>query len=131
MAEERRAHPGDDGEHGGPAQRRSGLSVESSTAADIQVLTVAGEIDHDTGRQLREALDAARTAHPRVVVDLAEVTFMDSTGINILLTAHNALTGAGGWLRLAAPTGPVLRTLQLVAIDTVIECRPTLQAALA
>ncbi|MFI9809154.1 STAS domain-containing protein [Streptomyces sp. NPDC052301] len=102
-----------------------------ATATDgIRVLTVAGEVDHDTGGQLRQALEAPGTARPRVVVDLRQVTFMDSSGINILLIAHRDVTGAGGWLRLAAPTETVLRTLQLVGVDEVIPCRPTLSDAL-
>ncbi|MER8059116.1 STAS domain-containing protein [Streptomyces sp. NPDC094022] len=55
---------------------------------------------------------------------------MDSSGINILISAHRALTGAGGWLRLAALSAPVLRTVQIVGLDTVIDCHPTLDQAL-
>ncbi|MFJ5560756.1 STAS domain-containing protein [Streptomyces sp. NPDC093250] len=62
----------------------------------IHVLTVAGEIDHQTGGTLHQALNVSGTARPRVVVDLARVTFMDSSGINVLIIAHRALTEAGG-----------------------------------
>ncbi|TXJ77513.1 anti-sigma factor antagonist [Streptomyces lavendulae] len=56
--------------------------------------------------------------------------FMDSSGINILISAHRALTKAGGWLRLAALSAPVLRTVQIVGLDTVIDCHPTVDQAL-
>ncbi|OSP43262.1 anti-anti-sigma factor [Streptomyces sp. 13-12-16] len=108
----------------------SGLSVTATTAHDACVLTLAGEIDHDTGETLRHALDPSLTGRPRIVADLRQVTFMDSSGINILLTAHHTATAAGGWLRLAAPTPAVLRTLQIVGLDQIIDCRPTLQDAL-
>ncbi|MEV6838363.1 STAS domain-containing protein [Streptomyces sp. NPDC051133] len=102
-----------------------------ATASDgIRVLTVAGEVDYDTGAQLQQALDVSDTSHPRIVVDLRKVTFMDSSGINVLLIAHREITEAGGWLRLAAPTDAVLRTLRLVGIDEVIPCSPTLADAL-
>ncbi|MGW5331057.1 STAS domain-containing protein [Streptomyces sp. NPDC004014] len=65
------------------------------------------------------------------MVDLGQVAFMDSSGINVLIAAHRVLTGAGGWLRLAGATGVVLRTLQLVGVDTVIDCHETLHQALA
>ncbi|MEV7004152.1 STAS domain-containing protein [Streptomyces sp. NPDC093982] len=55
---------------------------------------------------------------------------MDSTGINILITAHQTLVEAGGWLRLAAPADPVLHPIQLVGIDSVIDCHETLRQAL-
>lgn len=47
---------------------------------------------------------------------------MDSSGVNIFITAHCDLERVGGWLRLATPTGPVLRTLQLVGVDQVLDC---------
>jgi stage II sporulation protein AA (anti-sigma F factor antagonist) len=107
-----------------------GLSVVATSTDGIRVLTVAGEIDHHTGDQLRRALDVTGAARPRIVIDMRQITFMDSTGINILIAAYQAVTEAGGWLRLAAPTDSVLRVLQLVGIDAVIDCRETLRQAL-
>ncbi|MFF7756019.1 STAS domain-containing protein [Streptomyces sp. NPDC007971] len=57
---------------------------------------MAGEIDHHTGDALSQALDFSGMPCPRVVMDLRQVAFMDSTGINILIAAHRALTEAGG-----------------------------------
>jgi stage II sporulation protein AA (anti-sigma F factor antagonist) len=65
-----------------------------------------------------------------MVVDLSGVTFMDSSGINVLIAARNAVAGTGGWLRLAGPTESVLRTLRLVGLDEIIDCYPTLRDAL-
>ncbi|MGW4566937.1 STAS domain-containing protein [Streptomyces sp. NPDC004561] len=67
---------------------------------------------------------------PRVVVDMRQVTFMDSSGINVLLTAHRDLTEAGGRLRLASVPDSVMRTLEIVGVDTVIPCHPSLRDAL-
>ncbi|WP_317443858.1 STAS domain-containing protein [Streptomyces collinus] len=106
------------------------LSTEISVTDGIHVLTVIGEIDHETGDTFRQALDVPDAPRPRVVVDLGLVTFMDSSGINVLLTAHRALSDAGGWLRLARPDQSVRRVLHLVGIDTVIECHETLRQAL-
>ncbi|WP_329600146.1 STAS domain-containing protein [Streptomyces pseudovenezuelae] len=107
------------------------LSIVATSSEGIRILTLAGEIDNDTGGTLRQALDVPAVPQPRLVIDLRQVTFMDSTGINILVAAHQAATDAGGWLRLAAPTGAVMRTIQIVGIDTVIDCRPTLGEALS
>lgn len=112
-----------------PAVQPGQLSVVSAATDGIRVLTLAGEIDRDTGQPLRQALDATGTARPRIVVDLSRVTFMDSTGINILIAAHRSLTEAGGWIRLAAPTDAVMRLLQIVGVDAVIDCHETLRQA--
>lgn len=45
----------------GNAARPAGLSVVSTAADGIRVLTLAGEIDRDTGQTLRQALDASGT----------------------------------------------------------------------
>lgn len=75
-------------------------------------------------RDVAEAITSAAAGKPM------RNRFMDSSGINILISAHRALTGAGGWLRLAALSAPVLRTVQIVGLDTVIDCHPTLDQAL-
>ncbi|MFF8950699.1 STAS domain-containing protein [Streptomyces sp. NPDC014940] len=59
------------------------------------------------------------------------MTFLDSVGISALLAADLALTEAGGWLRLAAAGEVVTRTLYLVGLATVIDCRETLHQALS
>ncbi|MFG2790115.1 STAS domain-containing protein [Streptomyces sp. NPDC048419] len=106
------------------------LSVAVTASDGIRVVTPTGEIDHATGDPLRRALEVSDVPRPRIVLDLHQVTFMDSTGINILINAHHTLSEAGGWLRLAAPTAVVSRTLQIVGVDTVIDCNDTLHHAL-
>ncbi|MGA4867166.1 STAS domain-containing protein [Streptomyces lavendulocolor] len=106
------------------------LSAVVTADEGTRVVTLAGEIDYDTGNTLREALDISGMHHPRVVVDMHQATFIDSSGINILIAAHHTISKAGGWLRLAAPTTTVMRTLSLVGVDAFIDCRDTLTQAL-
>ncbi|MFF4401647.1 STAS domain-containing protein [Streptomyces sp. NPDC001480] len=103
-------------ERAGRTPQPGGLSVVSATTDGIRVLTLAGEIDHHTGDELRQALDVCDTVRPRIVVDMRQIAFMDSSGINLFITAHQAVTEPGGWLRPAGPTRAVRRTLQLVGV---------------
>ncbi|RZU23874.1 STAS domain-containing protein [Streptomyces sp. BK239] len=106
--------------------------MSRSTVDGVDVVSPRGEIDHDTGRLFRAALEATDGwGGGRMVVDLSEVTFMDSTGVNVLVTAHHAALAGGGRLRLAVPRGPVLRVLELVGLDGVIAICPTVEEALA
>ncbi|MFJ3446530.1 STAS domain-containing protein [Streptomyces sp. NPDC086081] len=107
------------------------MSVVATATDGIRVRTVTGEIDHHTGEQLRRALDVTGTIRPRIVIDMSRVTFMDSTGVNILIAAYQAVTGAGGWIPLAGPTDSVLYVLHIVGVDDIIQCHPTLNEALA
>ncbi|MFF8386911.1 STAS domain-containing protein [Streptomyces kanasensis] len=114
--------------HGSPKDKR--ISITRTSTDGVRVLTVCGELDHHTAPDLHRALttdDDPPTA--RTVLDLGAVTFMDSSGVNVLVTAHQAAHRAGGWLRLAAPSDPVMRVVELVGLDTVIACHPDLRRA--
>ncbi|MEU1045892.1 STAS domain-containing protein [Streptomyces sp. NPDC005897] len=113
------------------AEKAGRLSVVVTATDGVRVVSLAGEIDHDSGDILSRALDACDTPRPRIVVDLRQVTFMDSSGINIFIAAHRKVSEADGWLRLAAPGEAVMRTLSLVGVDAVIDCRETLRQALS
>ncbi|MGX9889274.1 STAS domain-containing protein [Streptomyces sp. NPDC002276] len=106
------------------------LSVRTDVVDGIVVVAAAGEIDQQTAGSLKEALDLPDGVAPHVVLDLRQVTFMDSSGINVLLAVHHKLARADGWLRLAETAPSVLRIIQLVGIDGVIDCYPTVQQAL-
>ncbi|MFF2997993.1 STAS domain-containing protein [Streptomyces sp. NPDC057950] len=106
-------------------------ATRSTTAEGIAVLALRGEIDFTTGTEVQRALlGPDGEAAARTVVELSQVTFMDSSGINALIGAHHAATALQGWVRLAAPSPSILRVLQIVGLDTVITCYPTLQQAL-
>ncbi|MFG3029187.1 STAS domain-containing protein [Streptomyces sp. NPDC048253] len=115
------------------ADRPDRFSAVHRMVDGVRVVTVHGEIDHDVKELLSAALLPGYGAAPpsRIVVDLSGVPFMDSSGINVFVTAHQAVSSADGWLRIAAAQKPVLHVLQLVGIDAFIICHPTLEQALA
>ncbi|MFI6808046.1 STAS domain-containing protein [Streptomyces luteogriseus] len=111
---------------------RPGLSIDHQAVDGIRVIVLRGEIDHDNRDSLKEALLPPEEAPaPRTVADFRGVTFMDSSGINVLIVAHRAAEDAEGWLRLAGLQESVQRVLELVGIDALIPCRSTVEQALA
>ncbi|WP_317440693.1 STAS domain-containing protein [Streptomyces collinus] len=112
------------------AYRPEPLRVTSTTTDTATIVAVSGEIDHNTAAPLIQALAPEQLGErPRAVVDMREVSFMDSSGINVLLAAHRDLTPTGS-LRLAGVQNSVMRTLQLVGVDSIIPCYPSLTDAL-
>ncbi|MEU0946871.1 STAS domain-containing protein [Streptomyces canus] len=108
------------------------LTVTQHTTADgVRVLALAGEIDHTTTDIFRQALTADGGSPRYTVIDFHDVTFMDSSGINVLVAANNAARTDGGWLRLAHTPTPVLQLLRIVGLDDIIPIYPTLNGALA
>ncbi|MFC9269125.1 STAS domain-containing protein [Streptomyces zhihengii] len=105
------------------------LRVEVAPAGGVLVIAPHGEIDFQSVAPLEHALTAQDPA-AHLVVDMRGVTFMDSSGINVLLAAYQTLTKKGGRLSLAAPTSSVLHTLRIVGVDTLLDCHPSLDSAL-
>ena len=84
------------------------------------LITAAGEVDMATAPQLQEAI-VAQVDGKRVdvVVDLAAVTFLDSSGIAALIRARRRVGELGGTLTLRNPEPRVRKTLHLTGVDQV------------
>ncbi|BBC98616.1 STAS domain-containing protein [Streptomyces griseofuscus] len=106
------------------------LLITLSETEGITVVTVHGEVDRDSAPQLLQALTTRDASARRTVLNLSGITFMDSSGVNVLIIAHRAAHSAGGWLRLASPGPSLSRLIQLVGLDEVIACHPTIHSAL-
>ncbi|WP_100838277.1 STAS domain-containing protein [Kitasatospora fiedleri] len=83
--------------------------------ADVETVRARGELDWEDAQEFVRRLTTALERPPRLlVVDLAEVTFADSSVLHGLLIAHGRMADAGGRLVLAGPLRePVRRLLDL------------------
>lgn len=101
----------------------AGLSVEVAViSSDAAIMTVCGELDADTGLVLQHQL-AGQVVHGRrhLVLDLADVPFMDSSGLRVIVRTVNEVRKMDGSLSLAAPSQVVRRVLDLTGIG--MSCR--------
>ena len=81
------------------------------------VIAVAGELDLASGPELEAHLhDISPADTELVVVDLRELDFMDSTGLSIIVRAHQRLTGEGCKLGLVKGSPQVQRLLDLTGV---------------
>jgi len=91
------------------------LGVE--TVGEACVVKLAGELDLYNAPQVRDALAAACSDVPgRVVVDLSEVEFIDSTALGVLIEARTKLDNQRAFL-LAAPGLETKRALEISGLD--------------
>lgn len=96
------------------------------------VVPVVGDLDFASAPELAEALRAVTgdTAGPhRVVVDLHDVAYMDSTGLRILLGMARDLRENGGALRLAGPGDLVVRLLDVTQVAPLLPAYADVAAA--
>ncbi|PYC76639.1 hypothetical protein C7C46_21925 [Streptomyces tateyamensis] len=109
------------------------LRITTTTIRDTaQILHLHGEVDHDQRRPLESALERAVAERPPLlVVDLAGLTFCDSTCLNALLRARIAACAAGIPLVLAAPPAQTCRLLEITGADDVLTIHDSVRAALA
>lgn len=90
-------------------------------ASDASTVTVTGEIDFATSPQLRQALvDVLHTNGRDTVVDLSAVSFVDASGIGVLVGAANLANSGGGQLILRHPSSAVLLLLDHLELDGVL-----------
>ena len=104
------------------------LGVE--TQGQARVVKLAGELDLYNAHQVREALlDASSGSPERLVVDLEEVEFIDSTALGVLIEARTKLENRRGFL-LAAPGLEARRALEISGLDRHFIVHQTVSEAL-
>jgi anti-anti-sigma factor len=95
------------------------------------IVRLAGELDLYNAHAVREALIACTEESPdRLVVDLAEVKFIDSTALGVLIEARTRLANRKGFL-LAAPGLETRRALEISGLDRHFSVHESLDAARA
>lgn len=97
------------------------LSVNAREDGGVTVIEVAGEVDVYTAPTLRQHLrDASQGPAPRVVVDMTDVKFLDSTGLGVLVGAMGRIKEADGALRLVVASDHILKVLRITGLDALI-----------
>jgi len=97
----------------------------------IVVISVRGELDVASTHELTPYLDKLATDRSaKVVVELSELTFIDSGGLNALVLAARAMEGGGGSFVVAGPTPQVKRVFEIVQLPSQVAIEDSLEAAL-
>lgn len=94
--------------------------VPFSVAPDAELparLVAAGELDATTAPVLREAIEALETGEePVIVLDLTEVTFIDSSGLQAITSSLRRLRGEGRQLQVAGASRSVRRIFEVTGL---------------
>lgn len=100
------------------------LNLERRPHEEGLVIAASGEIDRSTAPRLSDALRrAAVEGSGPITLDLCEVTFMDSSGVSVLLNAVRRLGRLGRRMSLVCPRGELLRMFQLSGLSTTLDIR--------
>ena len=98
-----------------------------------RLVTLRGELDAHDAPRLRatfaDALEGA-PAGVRVVLDLAQVSFLDSTALGSIVGLLRRVREADGELRVVLPCAPAVRIFEITGLDAILATYPTRVAAL-
>lgn len=94
------------------------LTLEVEEEGDAILIRPSGELDISTIQVLDAALqNAMKSEASEVLLDLWELTFIDSTGLRLLVLAAERLHGSGNRLRMLRVSAPVSRSLEISGLD--------------
>ena len=90
------------------------------------VVVLAGELDTSTVGQLYEELaELTREGVRHLVIDVAELDFVDSTGLSAIIAAHKRVEASGGELIVLDPSRDMRRLFEITGIDNYLNIRPS------
>lgn len=91
------------------------IKLENST----MVAYLSGEIDHHCAANLRSFLDVKiQTSHPKLLIlDFANISFMDSSGIGLVMGRYKLMKCIGGTLKIKNPSNQIRKVMTLAGFD--------------
>jgi anti-sigma B factor antagonist len=92
------------------------FAVDVQRRSDVAIVRPQGELDMATAETLRAALDAVENAG-RLVLDLRGLSFVDSSGLHLLVALHERAQRDGFQLTLIAPAAPANKAIRLSGLD--------------
>ena len=95
------------------------MAVEIGVKGEVVTAYLSGEIDHHSAADMREIIDNAIDGNmPAVLIlDFGGVSFMDSSGIALILRADKLMGQLGGSLRISGAPEQPLRVLRAAGLD--------------
>jgi anti-sigma B factor antagonist len=92
----------------------------------VVAVAVSGEIDLFTAPELKAAIaDAVDGGSTRIVVDLTQTTFLDSTALGVLIGAVKRLRSTDGALSIVNTDATIAKTFEITGLDQIFTIRPT------
>lgn len=91
------------------------MTARLTKLTETPLVETWGDIDHSTCGFLDTALDQAQSASPVILIDLSNVSYIDSGGLSVMFS-HARKLPESGWLGLIGANGNVHRLLEIVGM---------------
>jgi anti-sigma B factor antagonist len=101
------------------------FTIQAATEGQTTTLSVAGEVDLATAEELNQAATSALESRPTaLVIDLARVTFLDSTGLAVLVAVTNQTNASGVRLIIRDPAPRVRNVIRITGLAEFLPVEP-------
>ncbi len=94
----------------------------------LLVMRIHGEIDHHAAEKIRRTLERElkRTGAINIALDFGRVTFMDSSGIGVIIGRYKTVQALGGQIILYDVSEQIMRLLEMAGVDNLVIISPNL-----
>lgn len=107
------------------------ITIEAREAGGRWVVDVGGEVDVHTAPELEGVLSAlVEDGNYQLVVDLADVDFLDSTGLGVLVKTLKRVREHSGSLAVVTTTDRISKVFRITGLDTAIALHDDVESAL-
>jgi stage II sporulation protein AA (anti-sigma F factor antagonist) len=104
--------------------RVDGLGIQSARRGDEQLIALEGDLEMANVAAVERELEFVESGDCRqIVLDLRGLTFLDSTGIQVLMSAHARSQASGRVIALMVDNGPVRRVLDVCGALSILPTR--------
>ncbi len=95
------------------------LSVNIDICDNHIIARISGEIDHHSAKEIRETIDSAteRTSPKKLILDFYGVTFMDSSGIGLVMGRYKLIHALGGELEVTNVSSHIKKVMKISGLD--------------
>lgn len=95
------------------------MSVEIRTNGETVTAYLSGELDHHSAKEMREAIDNAVELNmpSRLVLNFKNVSFMDSSGIGLVMGRYRILSRTGAELNITGTSEQIYKVMKLAGIE--------------
>ena len=108
------------------------MRITGSIKDNTLILYLAGELDHHSAASARDAMEnmLQKYRFHKLILDLSEMTFIDSSGIGVFYGRLNAIKAVGGRAALVGVNDKINRFIRISGLDKCFEVYPDEQSAL-
>ncbi len=101
------------------------MGAEFNKIGDMLVVAPTGELDHHETKSIREKIDEEliSTLPKKLVFDFSRTSFMDSSGLGLILGRYNKTLALGIEFEIANPGEKIMKIISMAGVDKIIKIK--------